>query len=126
MEFRKMVTLKAKLEKLFEKICEAHQIAYEVEWLEYFPASKNDYTCNNIVTEVALANNFTIKERPYPFKFGEDFGWFSKKYKTAMFGLGAGMKTPALHNANYDFPDEIIATGIEMFKTIILKILSQK
>ena len=43
-----------------------------------------------------------------------------------MFGLGAGMKTPALHNANYDFPDEIIATGIEMFKTIILKILSQK
>ena len=59
------------------------------------------------------------------FKFGEDFGWFSKKYKTAMFGLGAGIETPALHNANYDFPEEIIETGINMFKTIISKILKQ-
>ena len=121
----KMVALKTELENLFKKICEAHQLKYEVKWLEYFPASKNDSTCNNIITNAAIANNATIKERPYPFKFGEDFGWFSKKYKTAMFGLGAGMETPALHNANYDFPEEIIETGINMFKTIISKILKQ-
>ena len=40
-----------------------------------------------------------------------------------MFGLGAGVDTPALHNSDYDFPDEIIPTGMEMFKTIISKIL---
>jgi metal-dependent amidase/aminoacylase/carboxypeptidase family protein len=40
-----------------------------------------------------------------------------------MFGLGAGMETPALHNADYDFPDEIIETGINMFQSIISNIL---
>ena len=59
-----------------------------------------------------------------PFKFGEDFGWFSKKYKAAMFGIGAGLQSPALHQANYDFPDEIIETGMNMFKGIIDSILT--
>jgi metal-dependent amidase/aminoacylase/carboxypeptidase family protein len=40
-----------------------------------------------------------------------------------MFGIGAGLQTPALHQANYDFPDEIIETGMNMFKGIIERIL---
>lgn len=36
-----------------------------------------------------------------------------------MFGIGAGVDTPALHHADYDFPDEIIETAMQMFKTII-------
>ena len=42
-----------------------------------------------------------------------------------MFGLGAGLDTPALHNADYDFPDEIIETGITMFKSIISNIMKE-
>jgi hypothetical protein len=29
-----------------------------------------------------------------------------------MFGLGSGTDSPALHNPDYDFPDDIITTGI--------------
>jgi metal-dependent amidase/aminoacylase/carboxypeptidase family protein len=36
-----------------------------------------------------------------------------------MFGLGAGNDTPALHNPDYDFPDKLIPTGINMFRSII-------
>ena len=50
-----------------------------------------------------------------PFKWSEDFSWFTKHYKGAMFGLGSGMSQPPLHNPKYDFPDEIITTGIQMF-----------
>ena len=71
----------------------------------------------------AREHNFTISERGYPFKFGEDFGWYSDRYKTAIFGLGAGLDTPALHSADYDFPDEIITTGTNMFQSIIEHIL---
>jgi metal-dependent amidase/aminoacylase/carboxypeptidase family protein len=60
----------------------------------------------------------------YPFKWGEDFGLFTQKYKGAMFGLGAGMKTPALHNPDYDFPDEITTTGIQQFYTILKETIS--
>jgi metal-dependent amidase/aminoacylase/carboxypeptidase family protein len=39
-----------------------------------------------------------------------------------MFGLGAGKDTPALHTTDYDFPDEIIPTGIKIFGQIIEEI----
>lgn len=82
--------------------------------------------CNDLVIAAAEENGFEITQRPYPFKFGEDFGWFSKEYKTAMFGLGAGTSSPALHHANYDSPDELIPTGLAMFATIISKILGNQ
>ena len=119
----KMLILKTQIEAVVKKTCHIHKLEYEVEWLEYFPASNNNITCNNYIEKAAQENKFKIIKRPYPFKFGEDFGWFSKKHKTAMFGLGAGINTPALHNADYDFPDEIIETGISMFKSIISNIM---
>ncbi len=119
-----MVSLKACLADTFKRITAAHQLTFDVEWFEYFPASKNDQECNDLVIAAAAENGFEIAPRAYPFKFGEDFGWFSMNYKAAMFGVGAGTASPALHHANYDFPDELIPTGIDMFTTIIAKILS--
>ena len=36
-----------------------------------------------------------------------------------MFGIGAGENHPALHNPDYDFPDEITPYGVQMFHSII-------
>ncbi len=121
----RMSALKSQIHATVREISEDHQLAFEIEWLEYFPAAANDKDSNAYVVKAAKENNFQIIERPYPFKFGEDFGWFSRKYKTAMFGLGAGLDTQALHNADYDFPDEILETGISMFKAIIKKIIHE-
>ena len=41
-----------------------------------------------------------------------------------MFGLGAGLDTPALHHVDYDFPDELIETGMKMFQGIIRELLN--
>ena len=35
-----------------------------------------------------------------------------------LFGLGAGLDMPALHNPDYDFPDDIIPHGIDIFYQI--------
>ena len=121
----KMSVLKTEIGEMVMEICQVHKLKYRLEWLEYFPACTNDLKSNNYVEKAALENHYHIIERPYPFKFGEDFGWFSKEYKTAMFGLGAGEDTPALHNADYDFPDEIIETGITMFQSIISNIMQK-
>lgn len=119
----RMTALKLELDTIFKNICQENQIAFEVAWFEYFPASTNDVECNEYITNAAKANQLTIKEGSHPFKFGEDFGWFSNTYKTGMFGLGAGLDTPALHDADYDFPDELIETGMDMFKEIISDII---
>jgi hypothetical protein len=40
-----------------------------------------------------------------------------------MFGLGSGKTSPALHNPDYDFPDDIIL-GINLFHQISKQILN--
>ncbi|WP_164732323.1 amidohydrolase [Flagellimonas oceanensis] len=121
----KMDELKSNLEDLVRSTSHQHKLQYALEWLEHFPASTLDKESNALVKHAAEANNYNILERKTPFKFGEDFGWFSKKYKTAMFGIGAGESTPALHHADYDFPDELLATGFSMFKAILIHLLQK-
>lgn len=121
----KMLVSKTTIETVLKEICQTYNLKYEIEWLEYFPASINDIESSMHISKAAKENNYKTITRPYPFKFGEDFGWFSREYKTAMFGIGAGKDSPALHNADYDFPDEIIETGIHMFQSIILNIMKE-
>ena len=58
---------------------------------------------------------------PIKHAWAEDFAHFSQTCKSVMFGLGAGEDTPKLHNDDYDFPDEIIPYGIDMFYSIYEK-----
>lgn len=111
-----MNALKKEILKMTNKICLKYQLQFAIEWFEYFPATVNNKLCNNYIKKAATGNNLELFERPYPFKFGEDFGWFSREHKAAMFGIGAGAQTPALHHNNYDFPDEIIETGIKIVR----------
>ena len=120
-----MSVLKTKMETAIERSCTSQQLTYKLKWLEYFPASSNHPESNRYVLQAAEENGFPITQRSYPFKFGEDFGWFTKDYKTTMFGLGAGSDTPALHHSDYDFPDEIIESGMAMFQTLISILLSE-
>lgn len=115
--------LKSNIMQRVTEICAEERLEFEVDWFEYFPSANNNAICNTLIKEAASVNNFDVIKKPNPFKFGEDFGWFSKQYRTAMFGLGAGVDTPALHSRTYDFPDVIILTGLNMFKGIIVKIL---
>lgn len=124
-EAEKMSGLKKEIEAITESICTKHKLEFVIDWFEYFPGVKNDLACNNAISKAARSKGLTLVQQSYPFRFGEDFGWFSKEYKTAMFGLGAGIETPALHYANYDFPDELISTGIDVFAAIISNILSE-
>ena len=45
----------------------------------------------------------------------EDFGIFGHSSKSAMLFLGSGVDYPALHNPDYDFPDDLIAIGSGIF-----------
>jgi len=119
----KMQKLKEKLLMIIADACATHSLQFQIDWFDFFPSAVNDARCNQIVREAAVASGLSIKEQPVPFKFGEDFGWYTAEYKSALFGIGAGVHHPALHHADYDFPDAIIETGIKMFGNIILQAL---
>lgn len=120
----RMQKLKLEIENFCKQICHSNSLEYKIEWFEYFPASINNDHCNTLVQSAIKNNKLKAIARTYPFRFGEDFGWYSQSYKVAMFGLGAGMNTSALHHSDYDFPDELLITGMDMFKAIIAETLN--
>lgn len=102
-----------------QEICEEFGLKTNYEWLEEFHANQNHPDAVSVIKAAAVRNELTVKQLVRPFRWGEDFGLFTQKFKGAMFGIGAGKNIPALHNPDYDFPDEIITTGIKMFYRII-------
>ena len=48
----------------------------------------------------------------------EDFGVFGWAAKSAMLCLGPGEDHPALHQPDYDFPDDLIPAWAQIFNRI--------
>lgn len=105
--------------QIAEGCADTFNLGIDVEWVEEFPATVNNNEAVELIEAAAGKAGSEIYHKKKPFSWSEDFGHFTKAYRGAMFGLGAGKKHPALHAQNYDFPDEIIATGISMFIQII-------
>lgn len=104
-----------------EDIAKKHQLQLNIGWTEEFDSNNNHQAPMKVIRSVIEANGYNYFERERPFKWGEDFGLFTQKFPGAMFGIGSGEDCPALHNPDYDFPDEIIETGINLFTAIVEK-----
>jgi len=119
-----MQSMSMNAEKLVKEVVKTHNLKYDIEWVEEFSATINQPQCVDIIREAAAKNSLKTNEIEHPFRWSEDFGHFTQKYKGAMFGIGAGTHHPELHHPDYDFPDEIILTGVKMFYSIIQKALN--
>ena len=106
-------------------IAEVHDLEAETNWTDAFEAVKNDQECSQVVQSAADQLDFNCQEIEHPFPWSEDFGVFTSHYKGTLFGLGSGKNQPQLHNDDYDFPDDIIETGVAMFWNIINHHLSK-
>ena len=99
------------------------------ETMEELVKLSEDYVntiCVNIIKQAAQSLDFVTTTLDVPFRPSEDFGQFTSRYDGAMFGIGAGENHPALHHDNYDFPDQIIKTGLLINLSILDKILSNQ
>lgn len=112
-----------KLAEASQNIAHEHGLKFKFEVTESFSATNNDEKATEIIRKAARKNKFSTTELESPFRAGEDFGEITARYKGAIFGLGAGIDCPELHNPEYDFPDEIIPTGVAMFKEIVAQCL---
>ena len=101
------------IEQKVAQISSQFGLEFRLEFQDVFAATINDKNAVKLVRE-ALTSESLI-ELSSPFRWSEDFGLFTQNYQGAMFGLGAGLKTPALHDSNYDFPDELIEIGSGYF-----------
>jgi len=103
-----------------ERMAHSYGLKSEISWTEEFPATVNNSQVVDLIEQVARENQQQVIHIEEPLRWSEDFSNFTLKYPGALFGLGSGEKTPQLHNPDYDFPEEIIDRGIEIFYGIYL------
>lgn len=109
------------IEKVKEKariIAQSERLEVEFSFVERFAVSVNDTELYGVVEKAANDLGLSLTEKPDPFRWSEDFGLFSQVCPSFLFGLGAGESCPQLHEGTYDFPDELIETGVELFEKI--------
>ncbi|MFO8061595.1 MAG: amidohydrolase [bacterium] len=117
-----MMLLSDKIIKMTQSIAAAFELDMEYQWVEAFPALVNNNTAAEIVRKAADRAELSIVEADKPFSWSEDFAYYLAQTKGAFFGLGSGFKCRSLHNSDYDFPEDIIGSGIDMFYSIIHQI----
>lgn len=101
-------------EKAAHDIANRHRLKVRIIVTEPFPFTMNDADAAECVRQAAGNLNLKINEPDTPFRWSEDFGHFTSRFRGAMIGLGAGIHQPPLHHSAYDFPDDIIPTGVAL------------
>jgi metal-dependent amidase/aminoacylase/carboxypeptidase family protein len=85
-------------------------------------------TCTNTPGAVATAARaldtagIAHDAGPFPLSPSEDFGRFGGTCELAMILLGSGRDSPALHNPDFDFPDDLIPLGAHIFSAIVAEL----
>lgn len=96
-----------------------HLFGFSFTMHEAFAATNSDEHCVSIIEKAAHNLDLQIGHLNEPFRWSEDFGRFGSLCPIGFFGLGSGVNRPALHNPEYDFPDDILETGMCLFWEII-------
>ena len=105
-----------------ESIAKEYELKVEFSFQESFSVSKNDPEVTQIGKMAIQGLGLEIVEKAEPFRWSEDFGVFTQVCPAFLFGLGAGKNCPQLHEPTYDFPDELIETGVKIFERIVRSI----
>lgn len=105
-----------------KRIASAEKLGCEFGFVESFAVSKNDPQAASIAEGVMKEKGLKVLKKPEPFRWSEDFGLFSQSCPSYLFGLGSGENCPQLHEPTYDFPDELIETGVKVFEGIARKV----
>jgi amidohydrolase len=118
-----MADLSTVARQLCEGVAAQHglKVGFEVE--DDFAASINDPEATDIAERAMEALGIAHGDADLPMRASEDFGVFGWSAKAAMLCLGPGEDHAALHNPDYDFPDDLIPIGVSIFEQIARDLL---
>ncbi len=101
----------------------AHGLTLTTSWHDDFAACTNHPAATARLRAAVAACGLPLIQGDMPLRASEDFGRFGAAGPQAMLYLGAGTDHPALHNPDYDFPDDLIPLGTRIFDRVIRDIL---
>jgi amidohydrolase len=119
-----MAALCAEAERLArDAAAAAAGLAVAITYDDVFVHCENDPQAVVQLRRALDAEGVPHERGELPMRASEDFGRFGRNARAAMFFLGAGENHPSLHNPDYDYPDELIATGARVFMRTLRDLL---
>ncbi|MGB7270601.1 MAG: amidohydrolase, partial [Albidovulum sp.] len=106
-----MADMAQKARGLVMGIAQSHGLGLSFEVRDDFAASINNADATDIAVAAMRAIGVVCGSEGLPMRASEDFGVFGQGAKAAMLCLGPGEDYAALHNPDYDFPDDLIPVG---------------
>ena len=98
-------------------------LTMDSETVEDFYATFNAPAVADAVAGAAAAAGLDVLRPQVGIAAGEDFGLFTERFPGCLVLLGAGEDHDPLHNPYYDFPDELIATGVLLYEAVVAQYL---
>jgi amidohydrolase len=115
--------LRLRAAELVARTAREHGLAATVSWCDQFAATVNHVEAVRHIGEAARSLGLATTVLPEAIRWSEDFGVFTEGTKGALLGLGSGVDHATLHSPDYDFPDELVPTGIALFTRILAQIV---
>ncbi len=124
-EQEELEELKSMIDRLSADVCAKEKLQHTLSWHEAFPATVNHDASVTIIEQAAAAAELDVQFLEEPFRWSEDFSHYLQRYPGAFFGIGSGIDQPQLHNEYYDYPDELLPTGVNIYLAIVDSILGR-
>lgn len=114
-----MALLSKTVEEQLQAIAEQESLQLQLSYHEVFPVTQNNEEVSALLQQAADKTGFPVHQKETPFRWSEDFGYYQQLAPAGFFGLGAGREQPNLHNPAYNFPDELLPYGLQMYRELI-------
>ena len=114
-----LAALRQKIEDRAGEQAARYGLEYDFSFRDDVPATVNHKESTDKVRRAAKRLGLTLLEGDAPTRGSEDFGWFLRQTRGAMFGVGAGEDRSPIHTAQFDFNDEIIPTVVDVFTALL-------
>lgn len=111
--------LQENLENLAKAQGEEFGLKVSFHYNDEFPETVNHKESADKIRSAAKAKGMEVVEVKEARRGSEDFGHFTKLTKGAYCFIGNGEEYPQVHTYEYDFHDELIESGVELFKELI-------
>ena len=115
--------LQENAETIVENLAQKNRLSAEYEIHDDFAASLNHKEAVDIACQAMSELGIRYGDEGVPMRASEDFGAFGWQAKAAMLCLGPGENHPALHQPDYDFADDLILIGAQIFYKITRNLL---
>ncbi len=106
------------LEEYIKERCEDLKMNYSIEFADEFPVTANDEKLVDRFINTLKETDFKVEILEEALRGSEDFGWYSEFAPSLFFFVGSGENHPAIHSEEYEFLDELIETGVDVFNLI--------